>query len=139
MAASCQKEDQAPTLDKALVGTWHLTGTFVEGTELDADLIDVYLVLNSDCTFEIYQKSGSQTDRYDVYTGTCTAEDGVLNGTYASGDSWGSAYKYRVSGSSLTLSSLDLMEEQEYEKTTLPEDIKVNTDTKSAEAAAPIL
>ena len=30
-------------------------------------------------------------------------------------------------------------EDQEYEKTTLPEDIKVNTDTKSAEAAAPIL
>lgn len=139
LAASCQKEDQAPTLDKALVGTWHLTGTFVEGTELDADLIDVYLVLNSDCTFEIYQKSGSQTDRYDVYTGTCTAEDGVLNGTYASGDAWGSAYKYKVKGSSLTLSSLNLMEEQTYEKASLPTDIKVNTDTKSAETAAPIL
>ena len=139
LAASCQKDDKAPTLDKALVGTWHLTNTVVEETELDAKLVDVYLVLNSDCTFAIYQKSGSQTDRYDVYTGTCSAEDGILSGTYASGYAWGSSYKYKVKGSSLVLSSLNLMEEQTYEKASLPENIKVNTDTKAAEANAPIL
>ena len=139
LAASCQKEDQAPTLDKALVGTWHLTGTFVEGTELDADLIDVYLVLNSDCTFEIYQKSGSQSDRYDLYTGVCSAEGGILTGTYASGTPWGSSYKYKVSGSSLTLTSSDNMEEQVYDKESLPENIKVNADTKSVESISPIL
>ena len=139
LAASCQKEDQAPTLDKKLVGTWHLAETVVDGETLDSKTADVYLVLNSDCTFALYQKTGSQTDRYDLYTGECSAEDGILTGTYASGTPWGSSYKYKVTGSSLTLTSSDLMEEQVYDKASLPEGIKVNTDTKSAETAAPIL
>ena len=50
----------------------------------------------------------------------------------------GSSYKYKVTGSSLTLTSSDLMEEQVYDKASLPEGIKVNTDTKSAETAVPI-
>lgn len=139
LAASCQKEDQAPALDKALVGTWHLAETIVDGTELDEKAADVYLVLNSDCTFELYQKTGSQSDRYDLYTGVCSAEGGVLSGTYASGTPWGSSYKYKVVGTSLTLTSSDLMEEQVYDKESLPEGIKVNADTKSAATAAPIL
>lgn len=139
LAASCQKEDKAPTLDKALVGTWHLESTVVEDTELDATLVDVYLVLNSDCTFALYQKTGSQTDRYDLYTGVCSAEGGILTGTYASGTPWGSSYKYKVSGSSLTLTSSDNMEEQVYDKESLPENIKVNADTKSVESISPIL
>ena len=139
LAASCQKEDLGPTLDKALVGTWHLSETVVDGETLDSKVADVYLVLNSDCTFALYQKTGSQTDRYDLYTGVCSSERGILSGTYASGDSWGSSYKYKVSGSSLTLTSSDNMEEQIYDKDSLPENIKVNADTKSAEAMAPIL
>ena len=126
-------------MDKALVGTWHLAETIVDGETLDSKLADVYLVLNSDCTFALYQKTGSQTDRYDLFTGECRSKDGILSGTYASGDSWGSSYKYKVSGTSLTLTSSDLMEEQVYDKESLPENIKVNADTKSTEAAAPIL
>lgn len=139
LAASCQKEDLGPTLDKALVGTWHLSETVVDGETLDSKVADVYLILNSDCTFALYQKTGNQTDRYDLYTGVCSSESGILSGTYASGDSWGSSYKYKVSGSSLTLTSSDNMEEQIYDKDSLPENIKVNADTKSAEAVAPIL
>ena len=138
VAASCQKEDLGPTLDKELVGTWHLAETLVEGEELDTEA-DVYLVLNSDCTFALYQKTGSQSDRYDLYTGVCSAEGGVLTGTYASGTPWGSAYKYKVAGTSLTLTSSDMMEEQVYDKASLPENIKVNADTKAAETVAPIL
>ena len=126
-------------MDKALVGTWHLAETVVDGETLDSKLADVYLVLNSDCTFALYQKTGSQTDRYDLFTGECRSKDGILSGTYASGDSWGSAYKYKVSGTSLTLTSSDLMEEQIYDKESLPEGIKVNADTKSTETTAPIL
>ena len=139
IAVSCQKEDQAPTLDKALVGTWHLAETTVDGTELEEKAADVYLVLNADCTFALYQKTGSQSDRYDLYTGVCSAEGGVLTGTYASGTPWGSAYKYKVAGTSLTLTSSDMMEEQVYDKASLPENIKVNADTKAAETVAPIL
>lgn len=126
-------------MDKALVGTWHLAETVVDGETLDSKLADVYLVLNSDCTFALYQKTGSQTDRYDLFTGECRSKDGILSGTYASGDSWGSAYKYKVSGTSLTLTSSDLMEEQVYDKESLPEGIKVNADTKSTETTVPIL
>ena len=139
LAASCQKEVQGPALDKALVGTWHLAETIVDGETLDSKLADVYLVLNADCTFALYQKTGSQTDRYDLFTGECRSKDGILSGTYASGDSWGSAYKYKVSGASLTLTSSDLMEEQIYDKESLPEGIKVNADTKSTETTVPIL
>lgn len=139
IAASCQKDEQGPALDKALVGTWHLAETVVDGETLDSKLADVYLVLNSDCTFALYQKTGSQTDRYDLFTGECRSKDGILSGTYASGDSWGSAYKYKVSGTSLTLTSSDLMEEQVYDKESLPEGIKVNADTKSTETTVPIL
>ena len=139
LAASCQKEEQGPALDKALVGTWHLAETVVDGETLDSKLADVYLVLNADCTFALYQKTGSQTDRYDLFTGECRSKDGILSGTYASGDSWGSAYKYKVSGTSLTLTSSDLMEEQIYDKESLPEGIKVNADTKSTETTVPIL
>ena len=139
VAASCQKEEVTAKLDSALVGEWHLASTFVEGTELDADLVDVYLVLKSEGTFALYQKSGSQNDRYDVYTGTCTSEGGILSGIYENGTPWGSSYKYKVTGSSLTLTSSDMMEEQVYDKESLPENIKVNTDTKAAETVAPIL
>ena len=136
LAASCQKEEAS--LDPVLVGTWHLDATVVDGTELDAD-VDVYLVLNSKMTFALYQKTGSQNNRYDLYTGDCNAEGGVLTGTYSNGTPWGSSYKYKVSGTSLTLTSSDLMEEQIYDKESLPEVIKVNADTKSTETTAPIL
>ena len=125
LAASCQKEDLGPTLDKALIGTWHLAETVVDGETLDSKVADVYLVLNSDCTFALYQKTGSQTDRYDLYTGVCYSEGGILSGTYESGNSWGSSYKYKVSGSSLTLTSSDNMEEQVYDKDSLPENIGI--------------
>ena len=136
LAASCQKADEAPALDKALVGTWHLEETLVEGEELK-ESVDVYLQLNSDCTFALYQKTGSQKDRYDLYTGVCSAEDGVLSGTYESGDAWGSSYKYQVAGSTLTLKSS--LEEQVYSKASLPADMKVNTATKAEELQSPIL
>ena len=137
LAASCQKEEML--LEASLLGTWHLEGTTVEGEELDAKVADVYLVLNADGSFALYQKTGSQSDRYDLYTGVCSAEGGVLTGTYASGTPWGSAYKYKVAGTSLTLTSSDMMEEQVYDKASLPENIKVNADTKAAETVAPIL
>lgn len=138
LAASCEKEDMGPSLDPAIVGEWHLAETLVDGTELDGKLVDVYLVLNSDCTFELYQRSGSQDERYDLYTGTCCSNDGTLSGTYSNGTPWGSSYKYKVVGSSLTLTSTDMLEEQVYDKESIPEDIKVNPDTKSA-SQAPIL
>lgn len=140
MAASCQKEtDIAPSLDPALVGEWHLIETFVEGEELDSDLMDVYLVLHGDCSFELYQKSGSQNDRYDMFTGTCTSQDSILTGVYSSGAEWGSSYTYKVTGSDLKLTSADRTEEQTYTKEALPEDIKTDTDTRAGEAVTPIL
>jgi hypothetical protein len=138
LAASCQKEEVTSKLDSALVGEWHLASTYVDGEELKG-AVDVYLVLVSDGTFALYQRTGSQEDRYDLYTGTCTSEDGILTGTYASGTPWGSSYKYKVTGSSLTLTSSDLLEEQVYDKESLPSDIKVNTDTRSVELQTPIL
>lgn len=138
MSASCKKVEKVPAFDSALVGDWHLVETLVDGNTMDGDLADVYLVFNA-CTFEIYQTSGSQEDRYDLYTGTCSSEGGVLTGTYSSGTPWGSSYTYKVSGSSLTLTSKDKLEEQIYEKADLPENIKLNPETKAYETGSPIL
>lgn len=140
LAASCHKEEAAiPTLDSVLVGEWHLIETFVEGEELDNNLMDVYLVLHENCSFELFQKSGSQKDRYDMFTGTCTSQDGILTGVYESGAAWGSSYSYKVTGSDLTLTSADKSEEQTYTKEALPENMKIDTDTRACDIQTPIL
>lgn len=140
LAGSCQKEAPAPSLDSSLVGQWHLVSIMADDTELDNSLMDIYLVLNSNQTFELYQMTGNQESRYDLYTGTCTSEEGILSGIYANGSSWGTEYEYEVTGgSTLTLTSSDGQETQVYEKSSLPEGMKVNHDTRSVGNGAPIL
>ena len=97
----------------------------------------MYLCINADCTFELYQKSGTQSERYEKYTGTCSSENGILSGVYSNGKPWGSKYTFSftfiVDG--MILKSYNLIEVQQYYKVTIPEKVKAEAtlvNTKSA-------
>jgi len=142
MAAACSKNntDSTPYIDPSVIGEWHLTGASSEGSAIYDDL-DVYMTLNPDCTFELYQKSGTQT-RYDKYTGIFHMTDEEITGTYADGSPWGSKYIASVSGDTLTLCTTDMMEVQTYKREALSktEKEKANLKTKADnDSAAPIL
>lgn len=139
-AAACQKEEVVKdNVDPAIVGEWHLSTVEVDGA-VQKYAYDVYLIINNDCTFELYQKSGTQT-RYTKFTGTCKSEGNVLSGVYSSGVAWGSSYSAIVSGGMLVLTSADGVEIQEYTKESLSQEEKLaaNISTRAIEETAPIL
>ena len=139
---SCQKETSADkTIDQTLVGEWHLTSAKAEGTSIHEG-IDVYLCIMADCSFEIYQKSGTQGIRYDLYTGTCFTENGVLTGVYSNGKSWGGKYIYTKIADKLLLKTTNNIEEQTYTKCQIPAEVRenANTNTRSVSVTgSPIL
>lgn len=134
MASSCQKAkvETPVAIDPSLVGEWHLTEATAEGIDVHTG-VDVYLKFNSDSTFELYQKSGTQSVRYSRYAGSCSVLDGLLSGVYSTGDEWGSKYTYNVSQNSLILTSYNLIEVQKYERKDIPAEVRNNADdlTKS--------
>lgn len=143
-AVSCSNPDMelpAKTVDPALVGEWHLAGMKADGEHIGQDT-DVYLVITEYGRFELYQKTGSQAVRYDRYTGECRTEDGILSGVYSDGKPWGSRYEYAKTIDGFTLKSYNLLEDQKYVKTEIPEEVRANANhvgTKSAASGSPIL
>ena len=131
MAAGCGKESVTPqeSMEAALVGEWHLAQTEVDGTVLDTQS-DVYLAINSDCTFELYQKSGDML-RYTKFTGSCSLKGNKLSGTYSDGTPWGSIYTAEVDGAVLILTNETQNEVQKYNKEAISEEIKDEADVKS--------
>ena len=114
LTAACQKEEikDSSIMNPAFVGEWHLSTVEVDGALQDYPY-DVYLSINSDCTFELYQKSGTQM-RYTKFTGTCKLVDDILSGIYSSGKSWGDSYTAMVVGDMLTLMSRVLQQQQKW-------------------------
>lgn len=142
-AASCSKDstDTPKKLAPELIGEWHMTEAAAEGVIISSD-IDVYLAIHSDFTFELYQKSGSQSVRYDKFSGTCMSSGDILYGEYCSGKAWASKYTFTINKDGMVLKSFNRLEEQKYVKTEIPADVKNNANviTKSAaETLAPIL
>ena len=142
-AASCQKEETAAKqeIDQDLAAEWELIETKAEGTVVAADM-SVYLCINTDGTFELFQKSAGQTVRYDRFTGKCWSADGIVNGTYSDGTGWASKWMYSFTADGMTLQSYNLLEVQKYKKTTIPAEVRNNANdiTKSeAASGSPIL
>ena len=137
--AACQKEEVRNIVDPAIVGEWHLSTVEVDGA-VQKYSYDVYFAINNDGTFELFQKSGTQT-RYTKYTGTCKSEGNVLSGVYSSGTPWGTSYTALVSGGMLVLTSADGVEVQEYTKESLSQEEKLaaNISTRAMDEIAPIL
>jgi hypothetical protein len=139
LTAACQKEEIKDIVDPAIVGEWHLSTVEVDGA-VQKYSYDVYFAINNDGTFELYQKSGTQT-RYTKFTGTCRSEGNVLSGVYSSGTPWGTSYTALVSGGMLVLTSADGVEVQEYTKESLSQEEKLAADisTRAMDEMAPIL
>lgn len=137
--AACQKEEVKDIVDPAIVGEWHLSTVEVDGA-VQKYSYDVYFAINNDGTFELYQKSGTQT-RYTKFTGTCKSEGNQLSGVYSSGTPWGTSYTALVSGGMLVLTTADGVEVQEYTKESLSQEEKLaaNISTRAIEEVAPIL
>lgn len=144
-AVSCTKDNDIHTnsIDPVLVGEWHLLGMKAEDSSLSQVNTDVYLDLRGDGTFELYQKTDSQSVRYDRYTGRCWSEDGILTGIYSDGKPWGAKYEYAMTLDGFILRSYNLIEEQRYVRAEIPENVRseANTvDTRSVQASgSPIL
>ena len=135
LTVSCEKPDmdiETATIDPSITGEWHLQEILAEGT-LVSEGLDCYMLINTDGTFELYQKSGTQSLRFDRFTGTCAYENNILSGVYSNGKPWGSKYTVSIEGDILILKSFNLLEVQKYKKTTIPEDVKTNcnTDTRA--------
>lgn len=105
-----------PTFEDKLCVEWH-------SHELPVDNADIYLKLNKDKTFEIYQKIGEGAHR--LYRGTWNVEDNILTGVYNDGESWAAAYAAAMSDKFLTLTSQnDAAEESVFVKEEIPAEIK---------------
>ena len=139
---SCQKEISADkTIDPIVIGEWHLVGAKAEGVSIHKD-IDIYLCIYADCSFELYQKSGTQEIRYDLYTGTCFTEGGVLTGVYSDGQPWGGKYTYAKTIDGILLQTTNNLEEQRYIGCQIPTEVRknANPNTKSVSTTgSPIL
>ena len=129
------------TVDTSVVGEWHLSSMTSEGNS-DMEMPDIYLRINQDGTFELYQKSGTQALRHDKFTGTCYTRDGILYGKYSTGEAWASKWEYSVTADGLTLRSFNLLEINIYIKTAIPDDVVENAYeiyAKSQGSCTPIL
>ena len=141
VAASCKKEEVPPQqeIDSALVGEWQLVETKAEGTTVAEDM-SIYLSIETNGAFELFQKSADQTVRYDRYTGTCTSKDGIFTGVYSDGKEL-NKWMYSFTSEGLVLQSYNLLEVQKYKKVEIPADVRENANsilTKS-DSNSPIL
>lgn len=93
--SACEKKSTTPEipLSESICGEWRGTGLSVDA--------GIYIDFNSDGTFELYQKMGSEI--FELRRGRWTLEGDILSGTYNDSEAWASSYKASISGDSLTL------------------------------------
>ena len=109
-------EKKEPTFEDKLCAEWH-------SEMLPMDNADIYLQLNKDKTFELYQKIGEGAHR--LYRGTWNVEENILTGVYNDGESWAAAYAAAMSDKFLTLTSQnDAAEESVFVKEEIPAEVK---------------
>ena len=140
MMTSCGKEPAADTVDKAIVGEWHLAEVIYDGNSVNDIPVDVYLKIEGNCKFELYQKAEGQL-RYTKFTGTCKTENGILSGVYSSGTAWGDEYATAIVDEMLELTNSDMLEVQRFEKNALSDEEKADAvlSTRADMDISPIL
>ena len=80
-----------PVENDGIVGSWHIK-SFCGG----AANADIYMQLNSDKTFLLYQRSNSAT--FVKYSGTYSLDEAnsIISGVYSDGVAWANCYKYSI-------------------------------------------
>lgn len=127
-AVSCKSDEMRSKED--LVGDWHYAGTE------NGVAMDIWLSLNLDDTFEMYQMVGEGA--YWKSTGKYTAdiETGIISGRYSDKTPWAHDYEFSVNGSVLTLTAVDTPSyTTTYKRETVPAEVKEKSLdlTKSSE------
>lgn len=88
--ASCGDSDGGNGKKEMKTSSWMLT-SWNNSTELAGK---VYLQLNDDNSFELYQSV--DTPGFETFTGTYRISDDVLSGKYSTGELWESTYLIRI-------------------------------------------
>lgn len=85
------EEPDTPIVNDGIIGGWHIK-SFCGGTA-DAD---IYMQLNSDKTFLLYQRTNSAT--FVRFDGTYSLDESnsIISGTYSDGVSWANSYQYSI-------------------------------------------
>lgn len=123
LLSGCSKDD-TPVVDEGVVGEWHLTSW--TGTA-PAEDFDVYIEFRADGGFDLYQKV--ETSVFVKYSGSFTAENGSISGSYSDGEPWGTGYAYEVSADGKTLTMTAGADEVSvYSKTDIPEEVRAASD-----------
>ena len=128
--SSCGSTGADPEESGNIVSEWHLIS--VSGL---SSIPQVYVEFGTDLTFELYQKTGTET-YYNKYEGTYSVASAVLSGKYSDGEKWGSDYKISFDDGKLVLTAQNGSEEVcTYENKALTETDKAEAilETKSLE------
>ena len=80
-----------PIINDGIIGGWHIR-SYCGG----AANADIYMQLNSDKTFLLYQRTNSAT--FVKYEGTYSLDEAnsVISGKYSDGVQWANSYKYSI-------------------------------------------
>lgn len=124
VATGCKK-DKPVDYAKLIIGEWHCAPETFEA--------DVYLALDTDGTFDLYQQIGEGRHRH--YSGEWEINENVLSGIYSDGQAWGSNYQVSFSGGdAMSLKALNGSEEvMKYSREAIPSEvIEGSIEVKSA-------
>ena len=119
-------DDNTVTIDSGVVGEWQL----INWNGNKAEDFDVYLELLSDGSFNLYQRV--EYSYFEHYVGNFTAGENLLQGRYNNGESWEYAFVLSDGGYTLTLTDTKSNETNVYTRTTIPEEARNTSVTRSA-------
>lgn len=121
----CSDDDDTATVDAGVVGEWQL----IQWNGDMAEDFVVYLDLQSDGTFQLYQQV--EHSYYDHFTGSFTADGGLLEGRYSDGITWAYGFVLSDGGYTLTLTDQKSNEVSVYTRSTIPAEVRGAQLTRS--------
>ena len=110
-----------------IVNQWRLAT--VNGVEAE---FDVYIDIKDDASFELYQMVYS--NQYYLYKGTYSLKDHLFTGSYLGGKMWKCDYMVGISEDEQHLTMISVEDESitcVYDATTIPDDVKQESVTRS--------
>lgn len=121
----CSDDDDSATVDAGVVGEWQL----IQWNGDMAEDFVVYLALQSDGTFQLYQQV--EHSYFDRFSGQFSADGGMLEGRYSDGVAWAYSFELSDGGYTLTLTDQKSNEVSVYTRTTIPADVRAAQLTRS--------
>lgn len=115
MAVSVAEATDEPVTNNGIFGGWHIKSYC--GT---ASNTDIYMQLNEDNSFLLYQRTNSPT--YTAYKGTFAISNNTISGSYDDGTQWASNYTYSIDGNGclVFVNTYNSSEVTVYEPATMP-------------------